>query len=120
MKIYGFKAQKYRSFIWCIVLAVIHQKYIKLRLKEIHKHHIKEAMYRRKVFKEITNIELWIFLTLFCTYIFDTGSVFLLNRALILLVTTHFARSSTMASSGVRENVYPNNKLENFILNEII
>ena len=45
-------------------------------------------------------------------YIFDTGSVFSSNRTIILLVPQAFARSSTMASSGVRENVYPNNKLE--------
>ena len=41
-------------------------------------------------------------------YIFDTRSVFPLNRTIIFLVLQAFTRSSTMASSGVRENVHPN------------
>ena len=38
-------------------------------------------------------------------YIFDTRSEFSLNRTIIFSVSQAFARSSTMASSGVRENV---------------
>ena len=42
---------------------------------------------------------------------YDTRSVFSMNR-INLISMQAFARSSTLASSGVRENVHPNNKLE--------
>ena len=46
-------------------------------------------------------------------YIFDTRSVFSLNRTHFFCYKSQaFAKSSTLASSGVRKNVYPNNKLE--------
>ena len=45
-------------------------------------------------------------------YIFDTRSVFSLNRTIIFSVPQAFARLSIMASSGVRENVHLNTKLE--------
>ena len=45
-------------------------------------------------------------------YIFDTRSIFSLNRTIIFSVLQAFARSSTMAFSGVRENVHLNTKLE--------
>ena len=41
----------------------------------------------------------------------DTRSVFSMSR-INLISTQAFTRSSTLASSGVRENVLPNNKLE--------
>ena len=51
------------------------------------------------------------FLILFILYICDTRSVFSVNR-INLISTQAFARSPTLASSGVRENVLPTNKLE--------
>ena len=41
-------------------------------------------------------------------YIFNTRSGFSLNGTIIFSVPQAFARSSTMASSGVRENVHLN------------
>ena len=47
-----------------------------------------------------------------CTiYIYDTRSVFSMNR-INLISTQAFARSSTLASSSMREDVFPNHKLE--------
>ena len=45
-------------------------------------------------------------------YIFDTRSEFSLNRTIIFSVSQAFTRSSTMATSGMRENVHLNIKLE--------
>ena len=45
-------------------------------------------------------------------YTFDTSSVFSLNKTNFCYKSQAFTKSSTLASSGVRENVYPNNKLE--------
>ena len=45
-------------------------------------------------------------------YILDTRSVFSLNRTIIFSVPQAFTRASTMASSGVRENVHLNTTLE--------
>ena len=58
-------------------------------------------------------ITVWMFLILIVLYIYiyDTRSVFSMNR-INLISTQAFTRSSTLASSGVRENVHPNNKLE--------
>ena len=42
---------------------------------------------------------------------YDTRSVFSMNR-INFISTQAFTRSPTLASSGVRENVYPTNKLE--------
>ena len=58
-----------------------------------------------------SEITVWMFIILFILYMYDTRSVFSMNR-INLISTQAFARSSTLASSGVRENVLPNNKLE--------
>ena len=44
------------SFIWYIVSAAFHQKHRKQSLKEILQNHLKEAMYRKEVFKVATKI----------------------------------------------------------------
>ena len=52
------------------------------------------------------------FLILFYMYIiFDTRSEFSLNRTIIFSIPQAFTRSSTMPSSGVRENAHLNMKL---------
>ena len=51
------------------------------------------------------------FLILFVLYMYDTRSFFSMNR-INLISTSIFTRSSTLASSGVRENVLPNNMME--------
>ena len=56
-------------------------------------------------------ITVWMFLILFILCMYDTRSVFSMNR-INLVFTQGFARSSTLASSGVREDVFPTNKLE--------
>ena len=56
-------------------------------------------------------ITVWMFLILFILYIYDTRSGFSMNR-INLISTQAFAMSSILASSGVRESVLPNDKLE--------
>ena len=51
------------------------------------------------------------FLILFILYICDTRSIFSVNRT-NFISTQAFARSPTLASSGVRKNAHPTNKLE--------
>ena len=53
------------------------------------------------------------FLIMFILYMYDTMSVFSMNR-INFISTQAFARSPTLTSSGVRENVHPTNKLELF------
>ena len=47
-----------------------------------------------------------------CTYIFDTKVSILIQKNKIYLKSQAFTKSSTLASSGVRDNVHLNNKLE--------
>ena len=58
-----------------------------------------------------TKTTVWIFLILFILCMYDTRSVFTMNRMNFISIQA-FARSPTLASSGVRENVHPTNKLE--------
>ena len=48
----------------------------------------------------------------FCIYIFETKVSILNEENKICQKSQAFTKSSTLASSGVRENAYPNNKLE--------
>ena len=70
------------------------------------------VLYYKRLIKSYNNMAHNILENKINLYIFDTRSGSSINRTIIFSVQQAFTRSSTMASSGVRENVHLNTKLE--------